>query len=54
VTLVIEISDTSLAYDLRRKIGIYVAYGVAEVRVINALTLVTRVHRSMGAEDTGM
>jgi Uma2 family endonuclease len=50
VTLVIEIADTSLAYDLGRKIGIYAAYGVAEVWVINALTLVTRIHRSIGAE----
>ena len=50
VLLAIEIADTSLAYDLGRKVGIYAAYGVAEVWVVNALTLVTRVHRALGAE----
>ena len=50
VVLAIEIADTSLSYDLGRKVGIYAAHGVAEVWVINALTLVTRVHRALGAE----
>ena len=44
VLLAVEVADTSLAYDLGRKIGIYAAYGVPEVWVINATTLVTRVH----------
>lgn len=48
--LAIEIADTSLSYDLGRKVGIYAAYGVPEVWVINALTLVTRVHLALGAE----
>jgi Uma2 family endonuclease len=45
VLLAVEVADTSLAYDLGRKIGIYAAYGVPEVWV-NATTLVTRVHRA--------
>ena len=50
VLLAIEIADTSLRYDLGRKIGTYAAYGIPEVWVINALTLVTRVHSQLGAE----
>ena len=50
VLLAVEIADSSLAYDLGRKIGIYAAYGVPEVWVINANTLVTRVHRDLGAQ----
>jgi Uma2 family endonuclease len=50
VLLAIEIADTSLRYDLGRKIGVYAAYGIAEVWVIDANTLVTHIHRSLGAE----
>ncbi|HEV7252193.1 MAG TPA: Uma2 family endonuclease [Mesorhizobium sp.] len=50
VLLAIEVADTSLRYDLGRKIGIYAAHGVVEVWVVNADTLVTRVHRALGAE----
>jgi Uma2 family endonuclease len=50
VLLAIEIADTSLRYDLGRKIGIYAAFGVPEVWVINANTLVTHIHRTLGAE----
>ena len=50
VLLVIEIADTSLRYDLGRKIGIYAAYGVPEVWVIDANRLATRVYRNLGAE----
>ena len=46
VLLAIEVADSSLAYDTGRKIGIYAAYGVREVWVVNANTLVTRVHRN--------
>ena len=48
--LAIEVSDTSLVYDRGRKIGVYAAYGIPEVWVIDANTLVTRVHRKLGAE----
>lgn len=50
VLLAIEIADTSLRYDLGRKIGTYAAYGIPEVWVVNALTLVTRVHKQLGPE----
>ncbi len=50
VLLAIEIADTSLAYDRGRKLGVYAAYGIPEVWVINATTLVTYVHRGLGAE----
>jgi Uma2 family endonuclease len=49
VLLAIEIADSSLAYDLGRKSGIYAAYNVPEVWVINANTLITHVHRDLGA-----
>ena len=48
--LAIEVSDTSLRYDLGRKIGVYAAFGIPEVWVIDANTLATRVHRRLGAE----
>jgi len=50
VLLAIEIADTSLSFDLGRKIGVYAAYGIPEVWVVNALTLVTRVHKQLGPE----
>ena len=45
-----DIADSSLVYDLGRKIGIYAAYGGPEVWVINADTLITRSQRDLGAE----
>jgi Uma2 family endonuclease len=53
VLLTVEVSDTSLAYDRGRKIGVYAAYGIPEVWVIDANTLVTRDHRQLGAEGYG-
>jgi Uma2 family endonuclease len=50
VALAIEIGDTSLAYDRGRKIGVYAAFGIPEVWVIDANALTTRVHRALGAE----
>lgn len=50
VLLAIEVSDASFGYDSGRKIGIYAAFGIPEVWVIDAGTLVTRVHRRLGAE----
>lgn len=50
VLLAIEVSDTSLHYDTGRKIGIYAAHGIAEVWVIDARRLVTRVHRILGVD----
>lgn len=43
--LVVEIADSSLAYDLGRKANVYAAFGIVELWVINAVTLQTRIHR---------
>jgi Uma2 family endonuclease len=49
VLLAVEVADTSLAYDKGRKIGVYAAYGVREVWVIDARRATTWVHRRLGA-----
>ncbi|MBG0810138.1 Uma2 family endonuclease [Methylosinus sp. H3A] len=49
VLLAIEIADSSLAYDKGRKIGVYAAFGVREVWVVDAVKAVTHVHRRLGA-----
>ena len=43
--LVVEVAETSLAYDLKTKMPVYAAHGVPEYWVINAATLMTTVHR---------
>jgi len=43
--LVVEIADSSLAYDMGLKTRIYSGFGVADLWVINAATLETRIHR---------
>jgi Uma2 family endonuclease len=43
--LVIEIADSSLAYDMQTKAPIYASYGIREYWVINAKTLLTTVYR---------
>jgi Uma2 family endonuclease len=50
VLLAIEVADSSLSYDKGRKIGIYAAYGVREVWVVDAIRAVTWVHRHLGAD----
>jgi Uma2 family endonuclease len=42
--LVVEVAETSLAFDLKTKMLLYAAHGVPEYWVINAATLVTTVH----------
>jgi Uma2 family endonuclease len=42
--LVVEVADSSLRYDLNVKAASYAAHGVREYWVINAATLLTRVH----------
>ena len=42
--LVVEVAETSLAYDLKTKATLYAAHGVPEYWVINASTLMTTVH----------
>ena len=48
VMLAIEVADSSLAYDLKRKPGIYASYGVQELWVIDVERRVTHVHRKPG------
>jgi Uma2 family endonuclease len=43
--LVVEVADSSLAYDLGLKAKLYAGFAVAELWVINAVTLQTRIHR---------
>ncbi|MFM9939979.1 MAG: Uma2 family endonuclease [Hyphomicrobiaceae bacterium] len=45
VLLLIEIADSSLAYDLGRKAEIYAGLGVREYWVVEAHSLLTHVHR---------
>lgn len=44
-----EVADTSLAYDRGPKIETYTSFGVREVWVVDAVSLVTRVHRDLRA-----
>lgn len=49
--LVVEVADSSLGYDLGRKAGLYAGFGIAELWVIDAVKLNTRIHRQ--PEPTG-
>ncbi len=49
VQLVVEISDSSLAYDIGRKAAMYAALDIPDYWVINARSLVTRIHRAPAA-----
>ncbi len=51
--LAVEVADSSLSYDLGRKVSIYAAHGVPELWVVNARSLVTRVHRRLGTHGYG-
>ena len=51
--LVIEVSDSSLRYDLDPKAKIYAGLGVREYWVVDANTLQTRVHREPAGESYG-
>ena len=48
--LAVEVADSSLAYDLGRKARIYASFGVREVWVIDANSLVTHVHCLPGVD----
>jgi len=43
--LVVELADSSLGYDLGRKAALYASFGIAELWVIDAVRLVTHIHR---------
>jgi Uma2 family endonuclease len=42
---VVEIADSSYAYDIGRKAALYASFGIPELWVIHAVRLETRVHR---------
>ena len=46
VQLIVEISDSSLDYDLGRKAAHYASLGLADYWVVDAKRLVTRIHRA--------
>ena len=50
VLLVVEVSASSLAFDLSTKAALYARHGVREYWVIDAATLVTSVHRGPGPD----
>lgn len=43
--LVVEIADSSFAYDIGRKAALYASFGIRELWVIHAVRLETRIHR---------
>lgn len=49
VLLAIEVADSSLDYDLKRKPGIYASFGVQELWVIDVSRRVTHIHREPGS-----
>jgi Uma2 family endonuclease len=48
--LVVEVADSSLGYDLGRKAELYAGFGITELWVIDAVKLVTRIHRDPGQD----
>jgi Uma2 family endonuclease len=42
---VVEIADSSFAYDIGRKAALYASFGIPELWVIHAVRLETRIHR---------
>ena len=51
--LAVEVSDSSLGYDLGRKAGLYAAFGIRELWVIHAVRLETHIHRDPHPERYG-
>lgn len=50
ILLAIEVADSSLAYDLRRKPQIYASFGVHELWVVDVKGERTHLHRAPGSE----
>ena len=48
--LAVEISDSSLGYDLGRKARLYASFGIRELWVIDAVKLVAHIHALPGRE----
>jgi Uma2 family endonuclease len=53
VLLAIEVADSSLRFDTTTKARLYATLGIREYWVIDARTMVTRVHREPGAAGYG-
>ena len=53
VLLAVEVADSSLTYDLRRKPGIYASFGVHELWVIDVARRLAHVHREPGESGYG-
>ncbi len=51
--LVVEIADSSLGYDLGRKSALYASFAITELWVIDAVRLVTHIHREPAAGGYG-
>jgi Uma2 family endonuclease len=52
---VVEIADSSFAYDIGRKVALYASFGIPELWVIHAERLESRIHREpspAGYRDT--
>lgn len=50
---VVELADSSLRWDLGRKADLYAGFGIVELWVIDAVRLVTHVHRAPGPHEYG-
>jgi Uma2 family endonuclease len=48
--LIVEVADTSLRYDLQTKAPVYARLGLPEYWVIDAVSLVTSIHRNPGPD----
>lgn len=53
ILLVVEVADSSLDYDLRRKPLVYASFGVRELWVIDAARRLVHRHRDVGADGYG-
>lgn len=53
VLIAVEIADSSLHFDLHRKVPLYAGYGIRETWVIDANTLETHVNRHPGSSGYG-
>jgi Uma2 family endonuclease len=53
VLIAVEIADTSLHFDLHRKVPLYAGYGIRETWIIDASTLETHVNRHPGSGGYG-
>ena len=53
VLIAVEIADSSLHFDLHRKVPLYAGYGIRETWIIDANKLETHVNRHPGSNGYG-